>query len=310
VTSRTCQLEPVSARGLAAFVAAVETGSIQDAAAALMLTQSAATKRIQSLERSLGAQLLVRSRSGVRPTQIGRVLYPDAKEVLSALGRAQRNVRVATGRRDGMLSIAASHTIGEELLPGWLAAFRAREPDIRAEVDVVNSTTVLERLRAHDLDVGFVEGTDELMDLERLPLGTDELVVVVAAGHRWGRRRSVLPRELLAEPFYARESGSGSLAVAQQQLAAHGVLLRPSVQMANIASLKAVVRTGGFALMSRRSIQGEVEAGLLASRQIAGVALRRQLVAVRRGAPPRPSASARFWRWLQLFRSGMQEGET
>jgi DNA-binding transcriptional LysR family regulator len=73
---------------LAAFVAALETGTISDAAEALGLTQSAATKRLQSLERRLGVDLLERGRSGVRPTDAGRLLYPEAKQALSALARA------------------------------------------------------------------------------------------------------------------------------------------------------------------------------------------------------------------------------
>jgi DNA-binding transcriptional LysR family regulator len=71
--------EPLSARDVATFAAAVETGSIQAAADALALTQSAATKRIQRLERRLGVTLLDRGRYGVRPTDAGRSLYPDAK---------------------------------------------------------------------------------------------------------------------------------------------------------------------------------------------------------------------------------------
>src|ERR1700729_1220149 len=70
--------DPLSSRELAAFVAAVETGSVQGAAEALDLTQSATTKRIQALERRLGVALLRRGRRGVRPTQEGRALFPEA----------------------------------------------------------------------------------------------------------------------------------------------------------------------------------------------------------------------------------------
>ncbi|MBA2636914.1 MAG: LysR family transcriptional regulator, partial [Solirubrobacterales bacterium] len=48
--------EPLAGRDLVAFVAAVEAGSVQGAADALQLTQSAATKRLQSLERRLASR--------------------------------------------------------------------------------------------------------------------------------------------------------------------------------------------------------------------------------------------------------------
>jgi DNA-binding transcriptional LysR family regulator len=290
--------DPLPGPQLAAFVAAVECGSVQEAASALMLTQSAATKRIQALERTLGVELLQRSRNGVRPTAAGQVLYPDAKEALAALQRAEQSVRTAAAQGEQTLSLAASHTIGEVLLPGWLAAFRTLAPDVQAQVEIVNSPTVLARLRERRADLGFVEGTDDLGEFDALPLAGDELVVVVAAGHRWARRRSVAPTELAAEPFFARETGAGTLAVAVERLAAHGVALRPSLQMASIASLKRAVAGGGFTLLSRRTVQEEAAAGALVALPVRGVDLHRQLLAVRRRARRHGATATRLWRWL------------
>ena len=60
--------DPLSGRELAAFVTAVESGTVQGAADALALTQSAATKRLQALERRVGYPLLERTAQGVRAT--------------------------------------------------------------------------------------------------------------------------------------------------------------------------------------------------------------------------------------------------
>ncbi|MBN9622936.1 MAG: LysR family transcriptional regulator, partial [Actinobacteria bacterium] len=109
--------DPLSSRELAAFLAAIETGSVQGASEALDLTQSATTKRIQALERRLGVTLLVRGRQGVRPTEEGMALYPEARRGLDALALAEGAV---AGRRAARpLRIAASRTVGEALLPSW-----------------------------------------------------------------------------------------------------------------------------------------------------------------------------------------------
>lgn len=63
---------PLPGSELAAFVAAVEAGSVHGAADALQLTQSAVTKRILTLEQRVGGRLLERGRFGVRPTELGR----------------------------------------------------------------------------------------------------------------------------------------------------------------------------------------------------------------------------------------------
>ena len=81
--------DPLPGRELAAFVTAVETGTVQGAAEALALTQSAATKRLQALERRVGRPLLERSAQGVRATETGAVLYPLAREALAVLVRAE-----------------------------------------------------------------------------------------------------------------------------------------------------------------------------------------------------------------------------
>ncbi len=290
--------EPLPARDLAVFVAAVETGTIQGAADALVLTQSAATKRLQRLEQRLGAALLIRGRRGVEPTEAGRILYPDAKEALLALDRAEQRALAAGAQAASRLRLAASHTIGGFLLPRWLSAFRAAVPEAHPQVDVVNSPGVLRRVRDRAADVGFVEGGDDLTGLDRLVVGVDELVVVVGARHRWARRSSVRPAELAGEPFSTRERGSGTRSIAEHRIAAAGLVLEPRLEVGSTESLKRAVVDGGFTILSRHAVAGELEAGTLVALTVRGVDLRRELQAVRRrGRPPR--AAAQLWSWLE-----------
>lgn len=290
--------EPLPARDLATFVAAVEGGSVQAAAEALLLTQSAATKRIQNLERRLGVLLLERRRYGVHMTEAGRTLYPDAKEALAALQRAEQRVRGVGDRQALVLHLAASHTVGGFLLPHWLSRFRAEAPAVQPRVEVVNSPSVVRLVRERDADIGFIEGNDEISDLERLTVGVDELAVVVRAGHRWARRSRLRAAELAGEPFYAREPGSGTRAVAEERLAASGTILEPSLQVASTESLKRAVLDGGFAILSRSAIADESVAGTLVAVPVADIDLRRELAAVRRRGRGRTRAADLLWRWL------------
>src|SRR3979409_2730379 len=88
---------PMAGSELAAFVAAVEAGSVHGAADALQLTQSAVTKRIQALERRVGGRLFERGRFGVRPTELGRTVYPAAKRALEALESVAELVELPPG---------------------------------------------------------------------------------------------------------------------------------------------------------------------------------------------------------------------
>jgi DNA-binding transcriptional LysR family regulator len=293
--------EPLPANGLAAFVAAVEAGTLHGAADELGLTQSAVTKRIQTLERRTGLTLLDRGRLGAQPSDAGRLLYPEAKQALAALGRAADVLRRASDARAHALRIAASHTLGEFLVPRWLAEFRAHaaDPMLQTEVDIGNSPHVLALVRAGEVELGFVEGLDSLRGLESQTLMHDELVVVVAAGHRWAGRRSVGVRELAAEDYLTRERDSGTRAVVTAALAAAGVELEPALVTPSIQGLKRAVLSGGFTVLSPVAVEGEVAAGTLHTLRVRGVDLARELHAVRDGRPARGSAAARFWSWLR-----------
>jgi DNA-binding transcriptional LysR family regulator len=300
---------PLSSADLATFVVAMESGSVHGAADALGLTASAVTKRLQSLERRVGVVLFDRNRKGLRSTSAAQVLYPDAKAALSALAQAEQGLREHLDASAHALVLAASHTIGEFLLPAWLAAFRQQHPDVRAQIDIVNSPSVLAKLRDRAIEIGFVEGPDALDGLDALTVRRDEIVAVVASGHRWSRRRRVGARDLRSEPYLARETGSGTRAVATMALAEAGIELEPSLEVASSQSLKRALAGGGFALISRLVVAAEVQAGALHALPVADLQLERGLMAVR--DPRRPmrasTDAAAFWRWLtQLAPLGHQ----
>jgi len=75
-------------RELRAFVAVAEEGSMSAAARRLHVSQSALSQTIQSLERQLGVQLLVRDYAGARPTETGKALLEEARALLDHHDRA------------------------------------------------------------------------------------------------------------------------------------------------------------------------------------------------------------------------------
>lgn len=287
---------PLSSADLVAFVAAFEAGTVHGAADALGLTPSAVTKRVQSLEKRTGAVLFDRDRRGLRPTVAAQRLYEPAKEVLAALATAYESL--AGPHADDGLVLAASHTIGEYLLPAWIAAFRSRDPAVRPRIDVVNSPGVLKAVRERAAALGFVEGRDPLDGLQTLTVQRDEIVAVVARGHRWDRRRGVNARELRAEPWLAREAGSGTRAVATAALEEAGVTLAPMLEVASTESVKRALKTGGFALLSRLAVAADVRSGTLHALPVKGLDLTRELRAVRLPDRHRPPQQTAFWSFL------------
>jgi DNA-binding transcriptional LysR family regulator len=288
---------PLAGSDLAAFVLAVEAASIQGAADALELTQSAVTKRVQALERRVGARLLERGRFGVRPTELGRAVYPQAKLALASLETVALTASTAPGAADE-LQLVSSLTIGEFLLPGWLAEFRRARPDVHTQLELINTRAVLDAIRGDRRPVGFVEGLDALDGLRVLTLARDEIVVAVGPEHPWRHRRSVRARDLKNDAYLTRETTSGTRAVADAALAAVGIALEPELQMASNQSLKRALVGGGFTLISRLAIEDEQRSGALVGLSVRDVDLTRELSAIARTRPALTGAARSFWRWL------------
>lgn len=302
--------DPVGSGELVAFLAAYEAGTVQGAADALTLTQSAVTKRIQSLERRLGAELFARGRLGVTPTELGRTIYPPAKEALAQLTTVALAAEAARAGDHGDLRLSASLTIGEFLLPAWLSAFRAQEPAVHPQLEVVGSAAVLAAVKDRRAAIGFIEGGATPDGFESLVVARDALVIAVAPGHPWARRASVSIAALTSGAggaYLTRERDSGTRAVATAALAAHGIELTPALEVSSIQGLKRMITAGGFSLLSRLAIADEVRAGTLVACELASTDLSRELRAVRLSRRAGPGgdpalttgrAARRFWVWL------------
>lgn len=289
---------PLPGSELAAFVAAMQAASVHGAADTLNLTASAVTKRLQSLERRTGVTLFERGRFGLRSTPAGRLLYPEAQQALAALRHAEDALAEHRTQRAQVLLLAASHTIGEFLLPGWIAGFRAAHAGARAQVDIVNSAGALAAVRGGEAHIGFVEGLDPLDGLDTVVVHEDEIVAVVASGHPWARKRSIAARELTGEPYLTRELGSGTRAVATAALAGAGIELVPALEVASAQSVKRGLAGGGFALMSRLAVDAEERAGTLQAMGVRDLDLSRRLHMVRDPRRRATRGPAAFWMWI------------
>lgn len=187
------------------------------------IAQPSASKRIALLERRLGLPLLERTPRGSTLTPQGVMVSAWAAQVLSAAEELMRGAEAVRHGRAAHLRIAASMTVAEYLLPRWLGELQHREPQVQVGLDVQNSAEVA-RLVGGGIELGFVEGPSVPPGLASRVVATDRLVVVVAPGHPWARRRTaLLAAELAATPLVVRERGSGTRETLDLALTGHAV---------------------------------------------------------------------------------------
>ncbi|MBW8704645.1 putative HTH-type transcriptional regulator [Streptomyces sp. MBT84] len=261
------------------LLAVARLGSLGRAAREMGITQPAASSRIRSMERQLGVALVDRSPAGSRLTDAGALVTDWARRIVEAAEAFDAGAQALRGRRDSRLRVAASMTIAEYLLPGWLIALRGRRPDTAVSLLAGNSAAVVERLLADEADLGFVEGLSVPAGLEEAVIAHDRLIVVTAPGHPWARRRGPLSAaELASTPLILREEGSGTRQVLD---AALGGLARPLLELSSTTAVKASAVSGaGPAVLSELAVGEELAARRLVSVPVEDVRLDRDLRAV------------------------------
>lgn len=266
---------------LALFAVVARERSFTAAARLLGVSQPSVSTRIQRLEQQLGEPLFERRGRGVRLTPLGEALRPTADRALALAQEATEVVTGVSALSHGFVRGGASTTIAGYVLPERVARFTTAHRGVRVEVAVGNTAEISAAVERGEYGWGLVEGPVDVARLAARRFMDDELILIVPARHAWAHRRSVSPSALAAEPFIGREPGSGTSAIYEAALAAHGVYLRPTIRLADSRGITAAVAAGGgITIVSALVAAPFLQAKRVARVAIAGLDLRRPFTLV------------------------------
>jgi len=259
-----------------------ELGSLGRAAARHGMSQPAVSQRMTQLERKLRVVLLRRSRAGTSLTPAGERIAVLGRRVLAEADALLAGVAAVVAEEANHLRVAASLTVAEYLLPGWLSALHRESPSVLLAVEVTNSTRVLARVRDGSADVGFVEGHETRPGgMSSVVVRSDRLVVVAGPGHPWASRAGAVGgAELAAADLIVREQGSGTREVLDNALSSWGGA-HSWLELGSTAAILSAARRGESpAVLSALAVAQDVESGCLVPVQTYGIDLSRALRAV------------------------------
>ncbi|MGI8695383.1 MAG: LysR family transcriptional regulator [Mycobacteriales bacterium] len=268
---------------LQTFIAVIDCGSARAAAERLSVTESAVSASLAALHREVGAILLERRGRGLRLTEAGSVFADYARRILGLMEESVQAARVGVSADRGRVRLGAVTTAGEYLLPGLLASFRRRHPQVEVSLDVGVRDRVFSLLADHRLDA--VIGGRPLPGRGLITRATrpNSLVVVAARGAR---------PDLARTPWLLREPGSGTR---ETTLALIDTLdIRPPVLA--LGSHGAVVASAvlglGVTVVSADAVAHHLRVGDLRTVPVRGTPLNRPWHAVTTAAP---TATARLF---------------
>jgi len=168
-------------------------------------------------------------------------------------------------------------TVGNYMLPSFIARFARRRPDARFCVAIGNTELVVASLLQFESDAGWIEGSARHSDLLAFPWREDQLVIIAAPGHPLAGRRAT-PVALSEARWVLREKGSGTRAVFEDAIGGSFDLPHVPIELGGIGSIKRAVMCGaGLGCISRSAVEPELKAGQLRLVFAPWLDLRRQI---------------------------------
>lgn len=192
-------------QNIRAFLKVVETGSFSQAAKLLFITQPAISKRISTLELSLGSQLFDRLGKTVKLTQAGCALVPGYQRILAEINESERIISALRDNVSGQLQFGTSHHIGLHRLPSILRQYMNSYPEVELDIQFMDSEQAANLILKGSIELALITLPDTIdKALTTIPIWTDPMECIVAKDH-------ILAKQTL---------------VTNKQLSEHGVLIQ------------------------------------------------------------------------------------
>ena len=257
----------MSDRRLQVFHTVAKLLSFTKAAEHLHMTQPAVTFQVRQLEEQFNTRLFDRTHNRISLTDAGQVIYEHAIKIFELYGQMENSVREITGEISGTLTLGASTTIAEYMLPALLGNFRSEYPDINIQLKVSNTDGIVYMIENNEIDLGVVEAPVHNKNLIVDVCREDQLVCVVPINHPLAEKNVITLDDLMEYPFICREEGSGTREVINEYLEQHNVpesALKLSMELGSPEAIKGAVEAGmGISVVSSATIGKELELNTL-----------------------------------------------
>jgi DNA-binding transcriptional LysR family regulator len=274
------------------FLAVAQERSFSRAAAKVHRTQPAVSQAVRRLEVELGEQLFDRSSKTGTLTEAGRMLENYGQRLVRLAEETESAVRDLRDLRRGRVLIGANEAAVHTLLP-LVSRFRQRYPDIAIDVRRVLARQIAVEVQQGSLDFGALTFHPQEPGLLEVPVGSDELVLLVPPSHDLARRRQVSMEEVAREPVVAHNDPSPARERVLRLFEEHHVPLNMVIALPSLDGIKRAVELKlGVALLPRRCAITEIASGRLVAVPVAGVSRKRQVMLVCRKAHRSHAADA------------------
>ena len=279
----------IDLRRLRYFIRAVELGSLRLTAEEFAVAQPVVTRQIQILEHELGADLLIRERQRIRPSEVGSVLYAEGRDIVAKADALRTRVRSLAKPKGLGLSIGVLQSFLDDLVPLALAAWRRRHPQMTITIQGTTTAEIVSLIGSGEIEMGLVVPPLNDTTLGVRVLGQELFVGIVAPDDPLAGKERGGVIDLLKGAFVTMPPGLPIRSAVEDIATSAGVKLAPVAELQSLQAIKALVRGGfGRSVLPMSAVGRDLRQGNLALVGIpAEVGKVRTIVAAyRRDRPP------------------------
>jgi DNA-binding transcriptional LysR family regulator len=190
------------------FLEIVRLKSFSKAAQTCYRTQPAISAQVRQLELELNTTLFERYGTRISLTVAGRIFAEHAEQILALRKRAQDAINELERVPRGELVIAANEATCIYVLPGVFAEFKKQFPNVQLLVDRSYGTRVVQAVLDNLADFGITQLPVQEKKLQVVRIHSDEIKLLLPAGHRLASAARIMPSDLLGEQILLPKTGA------------------------------------------------------------------------------------------------------
>nr|WP_141914223.1 MULTISPECIES: LysR substrate-binding domain-containing protein [unclassified Herbaspirillum] len=277
-------------RQLRYFVAVVEAGSLSKAALKLAISQPSLSQQIVEMEGDMGLPLLLRSWSGVRPTEAGLSMYRHAKTILGQVEQMRAEVRRGEYELSGPVAIGLPTSVATVIAVPLFDRMRSRYPGIELQIIESMSGSLSELLANGRLDMAILFRETETRGISVIPLFNELLSVHGAAWIGDPMARSLPLSMLSGVPLVLPGKSNGLRLLVERTFAAERLELNVVADIDSLPTMLSLARRGSVATI----LSGFITIGShgeLPARYLVEPTLERSVALCRLNSVPQTAAS-------------------
>ena len=244
---------------LKVFCDLAETESFTKAAQINVVTQSAVSQQMRSLEKQFKSILIERSKKKFRLTREGQVLYEYSKQIIQTFDSLHSKLQELKDVISGTIRVATIYSIGLHDLPPYIKKFLKNYPTVNVHVEYRRSNQVYEDVLSNVVDLGLVAYPARDSKLEVVPLRKDKLVLICHPQHPFAKAKAVALSSISGQRFIGFQPDIPTRKAIDKILKDRAIQVQHVMEFDNIETVKRAVEIdAGISIVPQGTILQEV----------------------------------------------------